>query len=126
MNVRRVRLATERKLRMARLVASAIGSRHRPVLAQIIPMRRCNLSCTYCNEFDKESEPVPTDVMLARIDRLAALGTLSVDLSGGEPLLHPDLDRIISRIRQRGMFAGLLTNGYFLVPDTIVTMPGST
>jgi MoaA/NifB/PqqE/SkfB family radical SAM enzyme len=119
MSVRRVRLAAARRLRMARLVASAIGSRHRPVLAQIVPTRRCNLSCTYCNEFDRVSEPVPIEIMLARIDRLAALGTLSIDLSGGEPLLHPDLDRIISRIRERGLFAGLLTNGYFLVPDRI-------
>jgi MoaA/NifB/PqqE/SkfB family radical SAM enzyme len=110
----RMRLSVLRRLRMARLIAAAISSKHRPILAQIVPTRRCNLSCTYCNEYDKTSEPVATDVMLARIDRLAELGTLSIDLSGGEPLLHPDLDAIIARIRQRGLFAGLLTNGYLL------------
>ena len=104
---------------MARLIASGIASRHRPILAQVIPTRRCNLSCSYCNEYDKVSPPVPTDVMLARIDRLGELGTLSVDLSGGEPMLHPDLDAIIERIRARGMVAGLLTNGYLLTPARI-------
>jgi MoaA/NifB/PqqE/SkfB family radical SAM enzyme len=111
--------ALTRRLRLARVFASAMRSRHRPILAQIVPMRRCNLSCSYCNEFDKTSEPVPLDRMLARIDRLADLGTLLVDLSGGEPLLHPDADRLIERIRQRGMMAGLLTNGYLLSPERI-------
>ena len=99
---------------MARVIANAMRSRQQPILAQIVPMRRCNLSCTYCNEYDKTSAPVPTEEMLARIDRLADLGTSLVDLSGGEPLLHPDLDILITRIRRRGMMGGLLTNGYLL------------
>lgn len=111
--------AVQRRARMARVIAKAIKSRHHPILAQVVPMRRCNLSCTYCSEFDKTSAPVPLDEMIARIDRLADLGTSLVDLSGGEPLLHPDIDILINRIRQRGMMAGLLTNGYLLSPDRI-------
>ena len=111
--------AIPRRLRMARVIAKALQSRHRPVLAQIVPTRRCNLACTYCNEFDKVSAPVPVDVMLSRIDRLAALGTLMVDLSGGEPLLHPDAESIITRIRSHGIVAGLLTNGYLLTRERI-------
>jgi len=42
-----------------------------------------------------------------------------VAFSGGEPMLHPDLDDLIRRIRQHGMMAGLITNGYFLVPKRI-------
>jgi MoaA/NifB/PqqE/SkfB family radical SAM enzyme len=42
-----------------------------------------------------------------------------VAFSGGEPMLHPDLDALIRRIRGRGMMAGLITNGYFLVPKRI-------
>ena len=41
--------------------------------------------------------------MLRRIDRLAAFGTGIVTISGGEPLLHPDLDEIIRRIRRHGI-----------------------
>ena len=111
--------ALKRRFRMARVIANAMRSRHHPILAQIVPMRRCNLSCSYCNEYDKTSNPVPTDQMLARIDRLADFGTSMVDVSGGEPLLHPDLDLLINRIRRRGMMAGLLTNGYLLSPDRI-------
>jgi MoaA/NifB/PqqE/SkfB family radical SAM enzyme len=116
--LRQVR-AAERRLRTTQMIAKALKSRHHPILAQIVPIRRCNLSCTYCNEFDKVSSPVPTELMHERIDRLARLGTTMVDLSGGEPLLHPDLDAIIGRIRRHGILAGLLTNGYLLTVDRI-------
>jgi len=93
-----------------------------PLLVQIIPIRRCNIDCAYCNEYDKVSPPVPTHVLKARIDKLAALGTSVVAFSGGEPMLHPDLDGLIRHIRGRGMMAGLITNGYFLVPKRIAEL----
>jgi MoaA/NifB/PqqE/SkfB family radical SAM enzyme len=92
---------------------------YQPVNAHLIPIRRCNLSCAYCNEYDDHSPPVPTRDLLRRIDRLAALGTGVVTLSGGEPLLHPDLDEIIRRIRGHGVIATLITNGYLLSRDRI-------
>ena len=101
------------------MFAKAMQSAHHPILAQIIPIRRCNLACTYCNEFDSFSPPVPTSVMLRRIDRLAELGTTIITLSGGEPTLHPDLDAIIRRIRDRGAIATIITNGYLLTRDRI-------
>jgi MoaA/NifB/PqqE/SkfB family radical SAM enzyme len=88
-------------------------------MAHIIPIRRCNLSCTYCNEYDDFSPPVPKDVMISRINRLADLGTSILTLSGGEPMLHPDLDEIIAAMRRRGVIAGMITNGYMLMPDRI-------
>jgi MoaA/NifB/PqqE/SkfB family radical SAM enzyme len=95
-----------------------MGTDH-PIMAHIIPIRRCNLSCTYCNEYDDFSPPVPTDVMIGRINRLADLGTSILTLSGGEPLLHPDLDEIIAAMRRRGVIAGMITNGYLLMPERI-------
>jgi hypothetical protein len=59
-------------------------------------------------EFDEASAPVPLAAMRARIDRLAALGTAMIYLSGGEPFLHPDLDDIVRRIRSHDIFAGLM------------------
>ena len=90
-----------------------------PVMAHIIPIRRCNLSCTYCNEYDDFSKPVPTDVMVGRINRLGDLGLSILTFSGGEPLLHPDLDEIIAATRRRGILAGLITNGYLLTADRV-------
>jgi MoaA/NifB/PqqE/SkfB family radical SAM enzyme len=108
-----------RRFRQARMIARALKSSRHPILAHIIPIRRCNLSCAYCNEYDKVSSPVPTDEMLRRIDILAALGTEIITFSGGEPLLHPDLDELIRRIRGHGRIATLITNGYLLSPERI-------
>ncbi|MBV8865946.1 MAG: radical SAM protein, partial [Acidobacteriaceae bacterium] len=108
-----------RRWREARMFTRAMVSANHPVLAQIIPIRRCNLACTYCNEFDKHSPPVPTDEMLRRIDKLGELGTSIITFSGGEPTLHPDLDLLIQRVRDVGAIATLISNGYLLVPDRI-------
>jgi MoaA/NifB/PqqE/SkfB family radical SAM enzyme len=109
----------DRKFRETRMFVRAMQSASHPILAQIIPIRRCNLDCSYCNEYDKTSAPVPLESMLRRIDRLADLGTTIITLSGGEPTLHPDLDAIIRRIRARGAIATLITNGLLLTPDRI-------
>ncbi|MGC1105344.1 MAG: radical SAM protein [Candidatus Acidiferrales bacterium] len=101
------------------MIAKALLSTKHPLLAHIIPMRRCNLSCTYCNEYDDFSKPVPLEEMFSRIDRLASFGTSVVTISGGEPLLHPDLDEIIRRIRHNGIVAGIITNGYLLTAERI-------
>jgi MoaA/NifB/PqqE/SkfB family radical SAM enzyme len=111
--------AFTRRMRELRLIAhGALSTRH-PIMAHIIPMRRCNLACTYCNEYDDVSPPVPTDVVIHRINKLADLGTSIITLSGGEPMLHPDLDAIIGAMRQRGVLACMITNGYLLMPDRI-------
>ncbi|HKY29649.1 MAG TPA: radical SAM protein, partial [Pyrinomonadaceae bacterium] len=83
------------KLREASFISRALLSSRHPVLAHLIPMRRCNLACGYCNEYDHSSSPVPLEVVKARIDKLAALGTSIITISGGEPMMHPHLDDII-------------------------------
>ncbi len=107
------------RLREWRMIAKGLASKRHPVLAHLIPIRRCNLSCTYCNEFDNFSKPVALDEMFHRVDRLAALGTTIITISGGEPLLHPHLEEIVRRIRRHGVLAGMITNGYLLTPQRI-------
>jgi len=101
------------------MIARGLLSTRHPVLVHLIPIRRCNLSCAYCNEYDSFSKPVPTEVMIGRVDRLASLGTTIIRLNGGEPLLHPELEEIIRRIRSHGSLAGMITNGYLLTPQRI-------
>src|SRR5436309_7200401 len=108
-----------RKARSVREFVRGLVHQAHPLLVQIIPIRRCNIDCGYCNEYDKVSPPIAPDVLRRRIDKLAELGTSVVAFSGGEPMLHPDLDDLIRHIRARGMMAGLITNGYFLVPKRI-------
>jgi MoaA/NifB/PqqE/SkfB family radical SAM enzyme len=111
--------AATRKLRELWLVGRALAFTGHPVMAQIIPARFCNLSCGYCNEYDKNSRPVPLEEMYRRIDHLGRLGTSIITISGGEPLTHPRLDEIIRRIRSTGAMAGIITNGYLLNAERI-------
>lgn len=117
--IRRKTKAVGRRLRELRMIAKGLLSTDHPVMAHIIPMRRCNLSCTYCNEYDNVSKPVPIETMFQRIDKLGALGTTIITISGGEPLLHPQLDDVISRMRKNGAIAGMITNGYLLTAERI-------
>ena len=117
--VRRDLAAAKRRVRELWMIGKALASTDHPVMAHIVPMRRCNLACAYCNEYDDFSKPVPVETMYERVDRLGKLGTTIVTISGGEPLLHPELDLIIARIRQNGMIAGMITNGYLLTAERI-------
>ncbi len=119
-------LALRRKLRFVntrlrewRMIAKGLASKRHPVLAHLIPIRRCNLSCTYCNEFDNFSKPIALEEMFQRVDLLAGLGATIITISGGEPLLHPHLEEIVRRIRRHGILAGMITNGYLLTPQRI-------
>src|ERR1039458_6616034 len=94
--LRRKLKAIERDAHGLWQILKAIVSTDHPLLAHLIPIRRCNLACTYCNEFDNFSKPVPI-----------------------EPMLHPQLDDIIHRMRQRRVVSGLITNGYLLTADRI-------
>jgi MoaA/NifB/PqqE/SkfB family radical SAM enzyme len=106
-------------LREAKFITHGLLSTKHPILAHVVPMRRCNLACGYCNEYDKTSDPVPLDVMQRRIDLLAGLGTSIVTISGGEPMLHPQIYDIFAHIRSHGMIAGLISNGYYMTRERI-------
>ena len=112
-------IAASRKVRELALVAKALATTGHPVMAQIVPARFCNLSCGYCNEYDKVSKPVSLEEMERRIDHLGRLGTSIITISGGEPLTHPELDGVIRRMRRVGAMAGMITNGYLLNADRI-------
>src|SRR5262245_6291887 len=91
------------KLREASFISSALLSSHHPVLANLIPMRLCNLACGNCNEYNHTSNSIALETIQSRLNKRADLGTSSVTISGGEPMMHPELDQIIRHIRSRGM-----------------------
>jgi MoaA/NifB/PqqE/SkfB family radical SAM enzyme len=94
--------------------------RYSPFLAQMVVIRRCNLACGYCSEFDKTSDPVPFAILEKRLEKLKALGTFGISLTGGEPTLHPDLPRLIRKCRElRFLRTGMISNGFFLKPELI-------
>jgi MoaA/NifB/PqqE/SkfB family radical SAM enzyme len=110
------------RARELRMIGKALVSTKHPILVHIIPMRRCNLDCGYCNEYDQVSKPVPLEEMKRRLDYLAAMGTTIITISGGEPLMHPELEEVIRHIRKHGMIAGMITNGFLLSKERIASL----
>ncbi len=108
-----------RALQIAWDLARAAADRDRPLITHLIITRRCNLSCGYCFEYDKVSQPVPLAVLRQRIDHLARLKSVFVTLTGGESLLHPQAAELVRYVRERGMTPFLNTNGYLLTKRII-------
>lgn len=96
-----------------RLAASKITGGQVPFQVTFEVTDACNLSCEYCLCKHEESRRTmfDRDRALRLIDEMAEAGTVKVNLTGGEPLLHPAIDEIVERIRRRGIDCFLNTNG---------------
>lgn len=86
-----------------------------PVL-EVHPSRRCNLACGHCSSASGPlaEEALPARLVLAAIRDAAALGYRAVSVSGGEPLLSPDLPAILKRARALELTTTVTTNGLLL------------
>ena len=85
-------------------------------------LRRCNLDCRHCYSISADKD-FPGELTTAEIfsvmDDLAAFRVPVLILSGGEPLLHPDIFEISRRAKEMGFYVGLSTNGTLITPATI-------
>lgn len=89
-----------------------------PPLGMLMELtHRCPLQCSYCSnplELERVSGEMGTADWLRVLDEAAALGVLQLHLSGGEPLLRRDLEDLVRRARDLGMYTNLITSGVLL------------
>lgn len=91
-----------------------------PFLVQLVVTRRCNLACGYCSEYDKTSDPVPYDLLTQRMRHLKKMGTLFMEFTGGEPMMHPQIMDLIKTSRKlRFLRTMLISNAYYFTRDKI-------
>lgn len=77
-------------------------------------IRRCNLTCKHCYALSADHDyagELSLQEVYTVMDDLKAFGVPALILSGGEPLLRPDLFEIAARARDLGFYTGLSTNG---------------
>ena len=81
----------------------------------------CNLRCKHCGSFagSRRDDELSLDENLAIADQLAALGCRRVTLSGGEPTLNPDWDRIGKRLADHCIKVNLISNGWHWNQDHV-------
>ena len=82
---------------------------------------RCNLRCAYCCFFSRPDESeksvLPPERWVALIDEAGRNGVFSVTLRGGEALLSPAFDAVLSAVIRNKMRFSLLTNGKIFTPE---------
>ena len=90
-------------------------TKYYPFIVEIEPLFACNLSCPGCGKIQH-----PTEVLRQRLsvdDVLGAVaesGTPMVSIAGGEPLLHPDIERMVKELISRKVYVYLCTNAVLL------------
>ena len=95
----------------ARLKKAAL-ERAQPLAASLELTYRCNWRCVFCyNPRHHDRRPLSGGEWLSVLDGLRRLGTLSVALTGGEPLAHPEFLAVARGARDRAFALRLLTNG---------------
>ena len=85
-------------------------------------IRRCNLTCKHCYSISADKDfpgELSTEEIFATMDDLKRFHVPVLILSGGEPLLHPDIFEISRRAKEMGFYVGLSSNGTLIDESNI-------
>ncbi len=90
---------------------------------------QCNLACSFCHKAEP-SEVASSTACLDTItwsrllDNAEASGVMDLRVTGGEPLLHPDIDTLLAEAKKRGFIITINTNGLLLTDQRIQSLKG--
>jgi PqqA peptide cyclase len=85
----------------------------------------CRLRCAYCSNPVQTAQRAPalsSQDWLRLIDEAEELGALHVHFTGGEPLLYPELERLVRRARDKQLYTNLITSGVPLARDRLLAL----
>ena len=85
-------------------------------------IRRCNLTCKHCYSISADTDfkgELSTEEIFKVMDDLKAFHVPVLILSGGEPLMRPDIFEISKRSKEMGFYTSLSTNGTLIGPENI-------
>lgn len=81
---------------------------------------KCNLSCPYCFRINSKTDYISLDNFEKSVNVLKKLGTRIINITGGEPLLHPHWREFIDMCNSVDMTTNLITNGMLLNLDEVI------
>jgi MoaA/NifB/PqqE/SkfB family radical SAM enzyme len=82
----------------------------KPLTMLLLVNKGCNLRCAFCDLWSGKEE-IPFEPTLKLLDEAVTIGTRTLVLTGGEPLLHPGIFRIARAAQARGLGVNITTNG---------------
>lgn len=82
-----------------------------PVLCNYYVTYRCNASCGFCDIWEKPSPYISLSDVIINLKNLKELGVKVIDFTGGEPLLHREIDSLLQAAKDMGFITTLTTNG---------------
>jgi hopanoid biosynthesis associated radical SAM protein HpnH len=86
-----------------------------PLIVELEPLYQCNLACAGCGKIQQPDhilrQRMPVEQAIAAIEEC---GAPMVSIAGGEPLIHPDIDKIVAELIRRKKFVYLCTNALLL------------
>jgi len=106
-------------LRALRSLWGALRGEARPLLGTLIVTYRCDLACAMCDlpTRGNRRQELDTDGLRGVLDGMRDLGVLGVGITGGEPLLRPDLLDLVRHGTEQGLLMHLNTNGTLVTDD---------
>ncbi|MFC0529693.1 adenosyl-hopene transferase HpnH [Phytohabitans kaempferiae] len=110
-------MPVRQSLRIGRYLLSQKLRRRRkyPLLLELEPLFACNLKCAGCGKIQQPAEllkqRMPVEQALAAVEEC---GTPMVSIAGGEPLMHPEIDKLVAELVRRRIYVFLCTNAVLL------------
>ncbi len=102
------------------IIDRGLGREWGPHAVTIAVTQDCNAHCVHCSAFRRSSGgPLTTGEWCGVIDQCAELGITDIIITGGEPLMRPDLDVLVRRIVENDCVADIFTNGSMLNEENL-------
>ena len=104
-----------------------------PLFGTLEITQKCNLRCKHCYNFDRTKSPekqnelqeLTTQEIYSTLEQLSDLGVLSLNISGGEPLLHPDILPILEKAKEFHFHIRLKSNGTLISKEMAMKLKAS-
>jgi len=81
-----------------------------PILCNYYVTYRCNAACSFCDIWERPSPYISVENAIQNFDHLKKLGVKVIDFTGGEPLLHREIDVLLIEAKKRKFMTTLTTN----------------
>ena len=94
------------------LAAQRLRGRKRfPLLVELEPLFACNLACAGCGKIQHPADDLRRRMPVEQaVDAMRECGAPMVSIAGGEPLMHPEIDRLVNELVARKKYVFLCTN----------------